>query len=584
MKITALGLAVLTILVVTALLPIAIAQEVPTHVVISEVFYDESGTDNNEFCELYNPTDSNIAISGWKLKAFNQAGVLKTTTTLPAGTNITAHKFYLIGEKDPLNSADWGGTAISPDCLRGGADWQNGPDDYLVLEDGTGTYVDGVRWGHDDGNNPPAIVDVPDNHTAPDAAESESIKRKSLNGGYGPCKDTNNNSIDFFVQDTPTPKNSALPEMDPPCTCGDICVNTSGWWRDGGNFNASGTPIQHAIDNATAGDTICVKDGTYNENVDVTKSDLTIRSENGPSVTTVSASLYPDEHVFDITDQTNITLEGFEIRDARGTFKGVAGINMNNASECNISDNFVTNISATGWFDGAYGIYLSYSSDNNSFVTTTVYNLDAYAYAYAYGIRLDSSSNNSFVTTTVYNLSSANTEAYGIYLSSSSDNNSFVTTTVFNLSSANTVARGIQLSSSNDNSFVTTTVYNLDADDVAHGILLSSSNDNSFVTTTVYNLDARLCANGIYLFFFQTTTTRSSQPPFTISLLQTATPTASICLLQTTTTRSTQPPFTISMQTTWPTASGCLLQATTRSSQPPFTISLLQTLEPAASC
>lgn len=50
-------------------------------------------------------------------------------------------------------------------------------------------------------------------------------------------------------------------------TCGDICVNRSGWWRNGGLFNASSTPIQHSIDNATVGDTICVKEGTYNENV-----------------------------------------------------------------------------------------------------------------------------------------------------------------------------------------------------------------------------------------------------------------------------------------------------------------------------
>ena len=36
-------------------------------------------------------------------------------------------------------------------------------------------------------------------------------------------------------------------------SCGDcdICVNQSGWWRDGGAFNASVAPIQAAVDNAT---------------------------------------------------------------------------------------------------------------------------------------------------------------------------------------------------------------------------------------------------------------------------------------------------------------------------------------------
>jgi uncharacterized repeat protein (TIGR01451 family) len=269
------------------------------------------------------------------------------------------------------------------------------------------------------------------------------------------------------------------------CTCGNICVNETGWWRDGGAFIASGTPIQDAIDNATAGNTICVKDGTYHENVDVTKSDLTIRSEHGPSVTTVSASLYPDKHVFKITDQTNVTLEGFEIRDAHGTSQDVAGIYMYKASECNIFDNIVTNISAN---NHAYGIYLSSSSDN-SFVTTTVYNLSANYDAY--GISLDSSSDNSFVTTTVYNLSSANYDACGIYLYSSSDNNSFVTSTVYNLS-ANYDAYGISLDSSSDNSFVTTTVYNLSADDyAAYGIYLSSSSDdNSFSSGSISDIKA----------------------------------------------------------------------------------------------
>ena len=281
-----------------------------------------------------------------------------------------------------------------------------------------------------------------------------------------------------------------------PCNCGDICVNETGWWCDGGAFNPSGTPIQGAIDNAIAGDTICVKDGTYNENVDVTKSHLTIRSENGPSVTTVSASLNPDDHVFDITDQTNVTLKGFEIRDAHGTYRAVAGIYMYNASECNISDNIVTDISATGMFSVACGIYLRSSSDN-SFHTSTVYNLSADDGAC--GIGLEDSSGNSFHTSTVYNLS-ADDGAYGISLCSSSDN-SLHTSTVYNLS-ANNNALGIGLCSSSDNSFVTSTVYNLSAaNNDAYGIYLYSSSDNSFVTTSVYNLSAaNNNAYGIYLY------------------------------------------------------------------------------------
>ena len=43
----------------------------------------------------------------------------------------------------------------------------------------------------------------------------------------------------------------------------DIYVNQTGWWRADGAFNASATRIQAAIDNATAGDTIYVYNGSY---------------------------------------------------------------------------------------------------------------------------------------------------------------------------------------------------------------------------------------------------------------------------------------------------------------------------------
>ncbi len=138
---------------------------------------------------------------------------------------------------------------------------------------------------------------------------------------------------------------------DPPCTCGDICVNETGWWRACGDFNACSTPIQHAIDNATAGNTICVKDGTYNDNVDVNKR-LTIRSENGSALTIVNAA-DPMNHVFDVsTGYVNIS--GFTVKGA--TYLGCVGIYLNNVDHCNISGNDAS--------DNFAGIVLSSSSSN----------------------------------------------------------------------------------------------------------------------------------------------------------------------------------------------------------------------------
>jgi len=54
--------------------------------------------------------------------------------------------------------------------------------------------------------------------------------------------------------------------------------------------------IQWAVDNATAGDTIIVRDGIYYENVNVNKQ-LTLRSENG-SANCVVQAVNPYDHVF----------------------------------------------------------------------------------------------------------------------------------------------------------------------------------------------------------------------------------------------------------------------------------------------
>ena len=76
-----------------------------------------------------------------------------------------------------------------------------------------------------------------------------------------------------------------------------------------------GESIQAVINIANPGDTIIVHNGTYTENVVVNKSNLTIRSANGSAVTIVQSNR-TDTHVFNITDQNNVTLEGFTVRDA----------------------------------------------------------------------------------------------------------------------------------------------------------------------------------------------------------------------------------------------------------------------------
>jgi len=297
---------------------------------------------------------------------------------------------------------------------------------------------------------------------------------------------------------------------DPPCSC-DICVNTTGWWRGGGDFNANATPIRDAVNNATSGDTICVKDGNYSENIDVSTANLTIQSQNGSANCVVNAS-NPDDDVFYVTaNYVNIT--GFTVENATGP--GRAGILLNATSHCNISSNNATN--------NYYGIYLSSSSDNN-LTSNTVNSNNAYGVYLSHssnnalrnnsiwnnawrGIRLYSSSNNTLTNNTANSnngdgirlLSSSNSNTltnniasnntnYGIYLYSSSSNN------ITNNTANSNTKYGIYLSSSSSNN---NTLTNNTASNNFRGISLSESDGNVLIGNTA---NASSGDNGIYLY------------------------------------------------------------------------------------
>ena len=70
----------------------AYAQTISDHVVINEVDTNPFGDDSksiSEWVELYNPTDSDVDLSGWKIASTT---VLKKTLTIPDGTMIGSDK------------------------------------------------------------------------------------------------------------------------------------------------------------------------------------------------------------------------------------------------------------------------------------------------------------------------------------------------------------------------------------------------------------------------------------------------------------------------------------------------------------
>ncbi|MCX6758201.1 MAG: hypothetical protein NTX14_00650, partial [Candidatus Nealsonbacteria bacterium] len=72
--------------------------------------------------------------------------------------------------------------------------------------------------------------------------------------------------------------------------------------------------IQQAVNASVAGDTIIVRDGCYAENIIINKSDLTIKSQDGPAGAIVSSGDGSSD-VFQL-NRPRTTISGFTIKNA----------------------------------------------------------------------------------------------------------------------------------------------------------------------------------------------------------------------------------------------------------------------------
>jgi len=254
-------------------------------------------------------------------------------------------------------------------------------------------------------------------------------------------------SISDNVQAPSAP--SAPPEIN--CTCGNICVNQTGWWRDSGAFNASGTPIQAAIDSATDGDIICVWNGSYSENVNVNKR-LTLQGESADVVTVLAAN--SNDHVFEVTVD-NVNISGFVVKDATGA----SGIYLGSGiDECNIANNGVLN--------NSNGIHLERSS-SNTLTNNTISSNDGT------GIVLINSSNSNALTDNNILMNGGS----GISLVDSSNNDLTNNNVSLNGGPARDEGQGISLNGSSYNTLINNDILNNNW----RGIWLRYSSENALI-------------------------------------------------------------------------------------------------------
>jgi parallel beta-helix repeat protein len=96
----------------------------------------------------------------------------------------------------------------------------------------------------------------------------------------------------------------------------------------GGNY----TSIQEAVLSANPGDTVRVRDGTYTENVDISKL-LTLVSEHGAAAVTVKAANTQDDVIAVTAD--HVVIEGFALT---GATNERAGLFLDGVRDCRIAD------------------------------------------------------------------------------------------------------------------------------------------------------------------------------------------------------------------------------------------------------
>jgi hypothetical protein len=181
----------------------------PDHLVISEIRTRGVNGGNDEFVELYNPTNKGVALSSsWTLESVSDSGTFKTAWTGTGGI-IPAHGHYLVTGAD-YNQSPAGDEPLSIGLTDAGRlQLVYSPDVF------TTDVIDAVCFGFDSATMSELMLLTCEGTPAtnPHDDTTASNADRSITRGPRDCTDTDQNDMDFGPQMPATPQNSASPPV-----------------------------------------------------------------------------------------------------------------------------------------------------------------------------------------------------------------------------------------------------------------------------------------------------------------------------------------------------------------------------------
>lgn len=187
-----------SLLTISVLKKPKVARSLTTHPVISEVQIAGTGTDD-DFIELYNPTDSNFDLNGHRLVKRSAAGTSDTSIKAwDSETIIPPHGYYLWANNGWTPAVTPDTTTAATLAANNGVALRQGAED-------TGTVIDSVALG----SATNVFVETSPFPTNPTAGQSIERKPGESDSTGGNGEDTDNNANDFEIRTTSEPQNTS---------------------------------------------------------------------------------------------------------------------------------------------------------------------------------------------------------------------------------------------------------------------------------------------------------------------------------------------------------------------------------------